>query len=83
MTTEKLTEKNNVVLLAPASEYCSEEGLLKLINHPAEAILRVSKFLIDTSEAKVIGDRDVHYCGRAYFNTKTLKFVIRWEKAEV
>jgi len=80
MTTEKLTEKNDVVLLAPACEYYSEKGLLKLINHPAELVLQVSRFTVDVSEAFRVGDdENTVYHGKVYFNRKKLWFIIRWE----
>jgi hypothetical protein len=70
----------DVVELAPASEYFVSEGLLKLINHPAELILPVSRFTVDVSEAFRVGDdENAVYHGKVYFDTKRLKFIIRFE----
>jgi hypothetical protein len=72
----------DVVALAPACEYFVSEGLLKLINHPAELILRVSRFTVDVSEAFRVGDDDENavYHGKVYFDRKKLRFIIRWEE---
>jgi hypothetical protein len=71
-----------VVELAPACEYFRGKGLLKLINHPAELILRVSRFTVDVSEAFRVGDDDENavYHGKVYFDRKKLRFIIRWEE---
>jgi hypothetical protein len=70
-----------VVELAPACEYFRGKGLLKLINHPAELVLQVSRFTVDISEAFRVGDDDANavFHGKVYFDTKKLKFIIRFE----
>jgi hypothetical protein len=69
-----------VVELAPACEYFRGKGLLKLINHPAELVLQVSRFTVDISEAFRVGDdENAVFHGKVYFDTKKLKFIIRFE----
>jgi hypothetical protein len=72
---------SDVVELAPACEYFRSAGLLKLINHPAELVIKVSGFTVDVSKAFKVGLDDVNsvYHGKVYFDTKALKFIIRWE----
>jgi hypothetical protein len=71
----------DVVELAPACEYFRKAGVLKLINHPAELVLQVSRFTVDISEAFRVGDDDENtvFHGKVYFDTKKLKFIIRGE----
>jgi uncharacterized membrane protein len=53
---------------------------LKLINHPAELVLQVSRFTVDISEAFQVGDdANAVFHGKVYFDTKKLKFIIRFE----
>jgi hypothetical protein len=72
---------SDIMELAPACEYFRGKGLLKLINHPAELVLQVSRFTVDVSEAFRVGDDDENtvYHGKVYFDTKKLRFIIRWE----
>jgi hypothetical protein len=71
---------SDVIELAPACEYFRKAGLLKLINHPAELVLQVSRFTVDVSEAFAVGDdENTVFHGKVYFDTKKLKFIIRWE----
>jgi hypothetical protein len=72
---------SDVVELAPACVYFRSKGLLKLINHPAELVLQVSRFTVDISEAFRVGDDDENavFHGKVYFDTKKLKFIIRFE----
>jgi hypothetical protein len=70
----------DVVELAPACEYFVSEGLLKLINHPAELILHVSSFTVDVSEAfRVSDEENAVFHGKVYFDRKKLRIIIRWE----